>query len=136
VLIQLPPGRRSPPERLQPLLGTDYSLTGTIAGRDEYLRPSFPRGTEPRNRADLLRAYPLGTEVNVIYNPDLPDLVFHGESARVIQAGLNSLDEAPGRFRSAALKTFLPLPLSIIFRFAVRHANQQHQNPGASRGAA
>src|SRR5262245_37235036 len=86
--------------------GTDYSLSGTIKGREERLRPEFPPGDGPRNRAALLQAYPLGTQIDVIYNPEVPDRVFHGESARVIHAGLSYLDEEHGRFRSAALKTF------------------------------
>ena len=116
--------------------GIDYSLTGTIAGRNERLQPSFPRGTEPRSQADLLRAYPLGTEIDVIYNPDVPDVVFNGESPRVIQAGLNFLDEEPRRFRSAAFKTFIPLPLAIIFFFAVRQSNKRHLNIEASHDPA
>jgi hypothetical protein len=101
--------------------GTYYSLAGTIKGREERMQPFFPRGSEPRNRTDLLRAYPVGTKIDVIYNPDVPDIVFNGESARVIQAGLSYLDEEPRRFRSAALETFLPIPLALVFFFTVRN---------------
>ncbi len=106
----------------------DYDLTGTVAGREEHLFPQFPRGSEPRNKADLLRAYPLGTEISVIYNPDAPSTVFNGESSRLIQAGKSYFDEEPRRFRDAALKTFVPLPLAIIFFLIARYANKQHSN--------
>lgn len=52
----------------------EYWLIGGIAGREERFLPRFDSGSRPKSADDLLRVYPKGTQIRVMYNPNVSDM--------------------------------------------------------------
>lgn len=64
--------------------GTSYWLQGSIAGESERFVPPLADGAaRPRNRADLLRQFPVGTKIAVLYNPSMTRALIQDETLRV-----------------------------------------------------
>ena len=104
----------------------EYWLIGSIAGGEERFLPRFASRSHPKSADDLLRVYPKGTEIRVVYNRDVSDLtVRNGEALRVIQAGPDFWVEESRRFRWAALLTFVPIPFAVSVFFVVRFVSRR-----------
>ena len=104
----------------------EYWIIGSIEGREERFLPRFASRSRPKSAGDLLRVYPKGTEIRVIYNRDVSDMtVRNGEALRVIQAGPDFWVEESRRFRWAALLTLVPIPFAVSFFFLVRFVSRR-----------
>ena len=115
----------------------DYSLSGTIAGREEQFEPRISRRQQPRNKSELLAIYPKGTKIPVLYNPEETGLVsLNGENLRVLLRGPNFWNEEASLRRRMAVRTFVPVPLAFIVFFFVRYATRRKQNSDLMRATA
>lgn len=105
-----------------------YHLTGNIAGREEDFTPRFAKGARPQSVNDLLRIYPKGTEIGVVFNPEVSGMTsLNGEELRVIQAGPAFWEEESRSLRQAALLTFAPIPLATGLFLTIRRMNHRHR---------
>ena len=95
-------------------------LTGTIDGLTEQVRPEPPPGFDRSAAEDLLAAFPRGTRLPVLYDPNAPEMLIQGESLRV-RHFTPEFWQKEARLRIFFLCLFLlPVPLTVAFYRYVR----------------
>jgi hypothetical protein len=86
-------------------------LTGTINGKDETVRPIYPRAVS--SAEELLTLYPRGTTLPVLFDPEALDVLIQNESLRVVHFTPDFWSkEARLRYTFLCL-VILPVPIAI-----------------------
>lgn len=113
-------------------------IVGGIAFRENAIQGKLKSSGDPEFMAapgsqrwrilwdedDLLRVYPIGSEIDVLYNPNT---VVNAHTVGIFPGDLDYFDEeGPRLFRRSALLTFLPLSLALI-NFFVWYPNKRHK---------
>jgi hypothetical protein len=106
---------------------TYWWLTGTVAGQKERLVPFVPE--KPQSADDLLKQYPIGSTLDVFFNPALDRKLIQSTSLRVQIATPNYWEEQRWRLIRLAILVFVPPPVAIALYCAVRFANSRSASP-------
>jgi hypothetical protein len=102
-----------------------YGLSGTVAGRNERLRPTLPATFKSDKAEDLLSLFPRGSAIPVLYDPDAPEMIIQGETLRVLHLTPDFWSRE-NRLRIKYLCfVLLPVPLTLAF---YRFVGKSRQN--------
>jgi hypothetical protein len=107
-----------------------YWFKGLVAGNEERFIPDFAEGFDVESREDLLSLYPVGTKINVLYNPDETETIIQDETLRVLH-DFPGFWEKEDRLRGRLARIVLvPVPVTLCFylmlRFLHRRALSRH----------
>lgn len=112
-----------------------YWFNGQVAGRQERFIPDFAEGFDVESREDLLFLYPVGTRIDVLYNPNETETIIQNETLRVLHdfpGFWEKEDLLRGRlFRVVVIPVPVALCFYLVFRLLHQRARSRHlTNPG------
>lgn len=111
-------------------MGDSYWLEGTVNEQPERLIPHRLSAAAVKTTDDLLRRYPKGTNIPVLYNSNATKTLVQSESLRVMEA-THDFWEKEARLRLRfALYIFLPVPLTLSLYLWMRYTNRRRQDAG------
>jgi len=106
--------------------GDSWWLMGTIASREERFVPRLGNTPLPRSAEDLLARYPIGTKIDVLYNPDATETLIQGESLRVLAAAPDFWQREARHRHRLGLRVLVPVPVALAIYLTVRYVNRRH----------
>lgn len=97
-----------------------YWFKGLVAGNQERFIPDFAEGFDVESREDLLSLYPVGSKINVFYNPNETGTIIQDETLRVLHY-FPGFWEKEERLRSQLFRiVVIPVPLALCFYLVLR----------------
>jgi hypothetical protein len=73
----------------------------------------------------VLRKYPKGSQIEVLYNPQATEMIVQSESLRAIQAAPGFWQEEARLRNKLAFRVLVPVPLTAAVYLAIRFSNRR-----------